>query len=180
MNLTDLTLRALVIITGQVLDKLLCNCRTALIGCPEFEDHVGEGCCGTLEVYAFMLIETLILTVNERIADMLRNLIERDRDSLLLTLNVVNQFELAVLFRFKDIRCAGDLQVLNADRRRVLHVVCDIHGRGDRTDRTCDGKQQEEGKKRGHQDGSDAAENPKDQRSAVSSFLCFLLLSGCF
>ena len=92
-----------------------------------------------------MLIETLVLSVDKRIADMLRNLIQRDRNSLLLALHVIDDLIFAGLFvHLIDVGRAGIRQLLNTDGRCVFHIICDIHGRRNGTDCARDGKEQEE------------------------------------
>ena len=80
--LTYLTLRRMLIITCEVFDKLLRYSRTTLFCIVDMQEHIHESREGTLIVNTVMRIETLVLGIDECIADVLRYFINRNRNTL--------------------------------------------------------------------------------------------------
>ena len=128
--LSYLTLRGALVVSRQVLDELLCDSRTALFRIIEVEEHIEEGGECTLVVNTVMDVESLVLGVNESIADVLGYLVDSDRDTLEVVLVLVeeNEFLLAVCVGLVavEVGIASRFKLLKGYAGGVVHEVEDV------------------------------------------------------
>ena len=161
-DLTDLTLRRMLIIACQVFDELLSDRRTTLFGIVYVQEHIYERRECTLVVNTVVGVETLVLGVNEGIADVLRDPVDSDGDTLHIGLHAFEDSELglAVLVDLStvEVGIASGLKLLERDAGGVLHKVENVHGKSSSHDRTGDYHDQEERQQGGSDDHEELLE----------------------
>ena len=205
-NFPDLTGRGLLAVAGDVLDELLCNGRTALVGIVNMHEHIDKSGNSTLIVYTVVGVETLILGTDESISRVLGNIVNADGNALRFVGDLINVHPFAAAVLGIDVGIVGQLHLLNGDIRNIVPEVHDIYhqrschnGAGDnqnhekrRQGRTENGKRTPQNRKTLFLDGwlvqfrtvigivrraGRSVVFPHRNAAALAVSVCFLLLS---
>ena len=126
-NFPDLTGRGLLAVAGDVLDELLCNGRTALVGIVNMHEHIDKSGNSTLIVYTVVGVETLILGTDESISRVLGNIVNADGNALRFVGDLINVHPFAAAVLGIDVGIVGQLHLLNGDIRNIVPEVHDIY-----------------------------------------------------
>ena len=160
-NFTDFTGRGLLAVSGNILDQLLCNRRTALVGVIDVDKHIDKGGESTLIIHAVMGVEPLVLGTDEGILHVLRQILNVNRNSLRLIADLIHGLPLTVFVHCVDVRVVGKFHLLDCDIGNVIPEVHDVNHQRCCHNGTGDNHDQKQRSQRRAEDRQRAAQRRK-------------------